>query len=119
MIAGFVAEAEAAPDELSTIANVMLAPPLPFVSEELHGSPVVMARMVYAGDVGAGRRAVAPFRALAEPVADLLRPMPYPEMFPDEAGPRRFAVARDDVRRQRRHAAGRDDPRPDRRVLGD
>ena len=94
VIAGFVAEAEAAPDELSTIANVMLAPPLPFVSEERHGSPVVMARMVYAGDVEAGRRAVAPFRALAEPVADLLRPMPYPELFPDEAGPRRFAVAR-------------------------
>ena len=84
MIAGFVAEAEAAPDELSTIANVMSAPPLPFVPEELHGSLVVMAKMVYAGDVEAGRRAVAPFRALAEPVADLLRPMRYPEMYPNE-----------------------------------
>ncbi|MGZ6575676.1 MAG: FAD-binding oxidoreductase, partial [Solirubrobacteraceae bacterium] len=72
VIAGFVAEAERAPDELSTIANVMLAPPLPFVAEELHGSPVVMARMLYAGDVEAGQRALAPFRALAEPVADLL-----------------------------------------------
>jgi FAD/FMN-containing dehydrogenase len=84
VIAGFVAEAEAAPDELSTIAAVMAAPPLPFVPEELHGSPVVLARMVYAGDVEAGERALAPFRALAEPVADLLRPMAYPEMFPEE-----------------------------------
>ena len=94
IIAGFVAAAEAAPDELSTIANVMSAPPLPFVPEELHGSPVVMARTVYAGDVEAGRRAVAPFRALAEPVADLLRPMSYPEMYPDEQGQRPVAVTR-------------------------
>jgi FAD/FMN-containing dehydrogenase len=94
VIAGFVAEAEAAPDELSTIANVMLAPPLPFVPDELHGSLVVMAKMVYAGDVEAGPRAVAPFRALAEPVADLLRPMRYPEIYPDEQGYRLTAVAR-------------------------
>ncbi|MDA0160835.1 FAD-binding oxidoreductase [Solirubrobacter ginsenosidimutans] len=94
VITGFVAEADAAPDELSTIANVMLAPPLPFVSEERHGSPVVMARMVYAGEVEAGERALAPFRALAEPVADLLRPLRYPELYPDEQASRLFAVAR-------------------------
>jgi FAD/FMN-containing dehydrogenase len=94
VIAGFVAAAQAAPEELSTIANVMLAPPMPFVPEELHGSPAVMAMMVYAGDVQAGHRAVAPFRALAEPVADLLRPMKYPEMFPDEDGYRPDAMAR-------------------------
>jgi FAD/FMN-containing dehydrogenase len=88
VIACFVAEADCAPEELSTIATVMRAPPLPFVPEELHGSPVVMATMVYAGDVNAGRRAVAPFRALAEPVADLLRPIKYPEMFPDQPGSR-------------------------------
>jgi FAD/FMN-containing dehydrogenase len=91
LIADLVAEAEAAPDELSTIANVMLAPPAPFVAEERHGTPVVMAKMVYAGDVEAGQRAVAPFRALAEPVADLLRPMRYAEMFSDE-GPYRLGV---------------------------
>jgi FAD/FMN-containing dehydrogenase len=94
VIAGFVAEAEAAPHELSTIANVMLAPPLPFVPERLQGSPVVLARMVYAGDVEAGQRAVAPFRALAEPVADLLRPVKHPEMYPDEQGSRPGAVSR-------------------------
>ena len=31
VIEGFVAEADAAPEELSAIANVMKAPPLPFV----------------------------------------------------------------------------------------
>ena len=33
---------EAAPDELSTIANVMPAPPMPFVPEEHHGKLVVL-----------------------------------------------------------------------------
>jgi FAD/FMN-containing dehydrogenase len=41
--------------------------------------------MAYAGDTDAGERAVAPFRALAEPLADMLRPIPYPEIYlPDE-----------------------------------
>jgi len=83
-IAGFMAEAEAAPDELSSIANVMPAPPMPFVPEEAHGKLVVMALMTYAGDPEAGQGALAPFRALAEPIADLLRPMPYPEVYPPE-----------------------------------
>ena len=82
MLAAFIAEAEAAPEELSTIANVMPAPPLPFLAPEHHGRLVVMAMLVYAGDLEAGERAIAPFRALATPVADMVRPMPYPEMYP-------------------------------------
>jgi FAD/FMN-containing dehydrogenase len=84
VIASFIAAAEAAPEELSTIANVMAAPPLPFLAEEHHGRLVVMASLVHAGDVEAGERAVAPFRALATPIADMVRPLPYPEMFPPE-----------------------------------
>src|SRR4051794_12447033 len=64
VIAGFVAAAAAAPDELSTIATVVLAPPMPFIREELHGSPVVMAKVVHAGDLEGGERVLAPFRAL-------------------------------------------------------
>jgi FAD/FMN-containing dehydrogenase len=86
-IRAFVAEAEAAPDELSTIANIMPAPPMPFIPADHHGQLIIMAMMVYAGgDVEAGQRAVAPFRALAEPIADMIRPMRYPEMFPPEDG---------------------------------
>jgi FAD/FMN-containing dehydrogenase len=84
VIAAFVAAAEAAPEELSTIANVLPAPPLPFVPPEHHGRLVVMAMLCHAGEVEAGQRAVAPFRALTTPVADLVRPMPYPEMYPPE-----------------------------------
>jgi FAD/FMN-containing dehydrogenase len=83
-IEGFMAEAAAAPEELSAIANVMTAPPLPFLPPEAHGKLVVMALMAYAGPVEEGERVLAPFRALAEPVADMLRPIPYPEIYPPE-----------------------------------
>jgi FAD/FMN-containing dehydrogenase len=43
-----------------------------------------MAMLVYAGAVEAGERAVAPFRALAKPIADMVRPMRYPEVYPPE-----------------------------------
>ena len=84
VIHSFIAEAEAAPDELSTIANIMPAPPMPFLPKEHHGRLVVMAMLVYAGATEAGERAVAPFRALATPIADMIRPMPYPEIYPPE-----------------------------------
>ena len=86
VIAAFIAEAEAAPEELSTIANVMPAPPMPFLAPEHHGRLVVMAMLAYAGDTEAGERAVAPFRALATPLADMVRPMSYPEMYPPSDG---------------------------------
>jgi hypothetical protein len=85
-ISGFMAQAQAAPDELSTIANVMPAPPLPVMPAEQHGRLVVMATLVYAGAVKDGERAIAPFRALATPIADLVRPMRYPEVYPSDDG---------------------------------
>jgi FAD/FMN-containing dehydrogenase len=86
VIAGLVAEAEAAPEELSVIANVMPAPPMPFVPEEQHGQLVVLVLLAYAGPAEAGQRAIAPLRALATPIADMVRPMPYPELFLPEEG---------------------------------
>jgi hypothetical protein len=85
VIHSFVAEAEAAPEELSTIANVMTAPPMPFLPAEVHGQPIIMAMLVYAGEeVEAGERAIAPFRALAAPIADTVKPVRYPEIYPPE-----------------------------------
>jgi FAD/FMN-containing dehydrogenase len=84
-IAGFIAEAESAPEELSTIANVMTAPPMPFLPEEHHGRVVILGLLAYAGAPDAGERAIAPFRSLAEPLVDMVRPTSYPEIFmPDE-----------------------------------
>jgi FAD/FMN-containing dehydrogenase len=93
VIAGLVAAAEAAPDELSMIANIMKAPPMPSVPAEQHGKPVVMALMVYAGDGEAGERAIAPIRALATPLADMVRPIRYPQMYEGPEGPRPAAAA--------------------------
>jgi FAD/FMN-containing dehydrogenase len=84
VIASFLTEAGSAPDELSTIANVMPAPPMPFVPEEHHGKPSVMALISYAGDPDEGERVLAPFRGLAKPLADMVRTMPYPEIYPPE-----------------------------------
>jgi hypothetical protein len=86
VIAGFIAKAEAAPEELSTIANVMTAPPMPFLPVEVHGKLIVLAMLIYAGDAESGERALAPFRALATPLADMLKPMSYPEIYPPEEG---------------------------------
>jgi FAD/FMN-containing dehydrogenase len=57
---------------------------MPFVPAEHHGRLVILALMVYAGAAEAGQRALAPFRALATPIVDMLRPMPYPEIYPPE-----------------------------------
>jgi FAD/FMN-containing dehydrogenase len=84
VIAGMIAEGEAAPEELSGIVNIMVAPPMPFIPAEHHGKLLVIAMLVYAGDPDAGERALAPFRALATPYADMVRPMPYPEIYPPE-----------------------------------
>jgi FAD/FMN-containing dehydrogenase len=88
VITGLVDAAEAAPEELSIIANIMKAPPMPFVPAERHGKPIVMALMVYAGDTEAGERAIAPIRALATPLADMIRPIRYPQMYEGPEGPR-------------------------------
>ena len=79
---GLLAGGGGRPEELSTIVNVMPAPPLPFVPPEGHGELIVMAMIAYAGPPLEGERAIAPFRALAEPIADMVRPMPYPDLFP-------------------------------------
>jgi FAD/FMN-containing dehydrogenase len=85
VLRSFVAEASAAPDELSTIANVVPAPPLPFVPAEHHGQLVVMGLLCYAGPPEAADRVLAPFRSLATPIADMVKPIPYPEIYPPEA----------------------------------
>jgi len=83
-ITRFLDEARSAPDEVSTIANVMPAPPMPFLPPERHGEPVIMAFVVHTGGGEEGERAVAPFRAIAEPLADMIGPKPYPQIYMPE-----------------------------------
>ncbi|HEU5111940.1 MAG TPA: FAD-binding oxidoreductase [Acidimicrobiia bacterium] len=83
-IAGFVELADSAPDELSTIANVMKAPPMPFLPEELHGQVILFTLLVYAGDPETGEEVIAPFRELARPLSDMVEPGPYAAIYEDE-----------------------------------
>jgi len=69
------------------------APPMLFVPSEHHGRLVIMAMLVYAGKVEVGERAVAPFRALATPLAETIGPKPYPKMY-EPVGRRPEEVAR-------------------------
>jgi FAD/FMN-containing dehydrogenase len=95
VVAGFIAEAQAAPEEFSAIANVMPAPPMPFLPAELHGKLIVLGLMAYAGDVAEGEKVMARFRALATPIADMVKPMPYSGMFgPEDPDYHPTAIAR-------------------------
>ncbi len=81
VITGYIEAAQNAPEELSSIGNVLLAPPMPFIPEEVHGKPVLMGLYAYVGPVDQGESVIAPFRALGEPLADMVRPMRYPELY--------------------------------------
>lgn len=51
--------------------------------------------MVYTGDPKEGEKVVAPIRALAEPIADLIKPMRYKDIFmPEDASYHPTAVSR-------------------------
>jgi FAD/FMN-containing dehydrogenase len=66
-----------APDELTTIVVLRMAPPAPFFPPWVHGQPVVVIGACYAGPVEEGERAVAPLRQFGAPLVDLIRPTPY------------------------------------------
>jgi hypothetical protein len=69
--------AEAAPEELMTIFELSVAPPSPFLPEEVHGQPIVMVGACYAGPIADGVDVVRPLKELGDPYVDLLEPKPY------------------------------------------
>ena len=66
-----------APDELSCWVVMRKAPPLPFLPQEVHGTEVLVLALCHAGDPVAGEKAVAPFKAIGNPIADVVGPAPY------------------------------------------
>ena len=81
VLRGLVDASVEAPDELTQITFVMRLPPAPFVPPELVGTPAVVVMPVHAGPLDEGAAAMAPFRALATPLIDMVGPMPYPAMY--------------------------------------
>jgi FAD/FMN-containing dehydrogenase len=70
----FIADA---PDELTTIFNLRVAPPLPFLPEDVHGKPIVMVGACYAGSPEDGAEVVRPLKQFGRPIVDLLESKPY------------------------------------------
>ena len=68
------------PDDITAALNLTTAPPLPVVPEEWHGKKVIALIAVSAGPVDEAESHFRSFREAAEPVADLLGPMPYTAM---------------------------------------
>ena len=66
-----------APDELTIWVVLRKAPPLPFLPAEVHGQDILVFAVCYAGDSTKADAALAPLRALGEPIADVIGVQPY------------------------------------------
>lgn len=66
-----------APDEVTVWVVMRKAPPLPFLPEEVHGTEVVVLAAMYAGAMEDGEAALAPLRAIGDPIADVIGPHPF------------------------------------------
>jgi hypothetical protein len=68
---------------------VMLAPPMPFLPPEIHGKRVLLGMMAFNGPLEEANKALAPFRALATPIADLVGPAPLSSLYlPEDPDPK-------------------------------
>jgi FAD/FMN-containing dehydrogenase len=69
-----------APEQLGCFPAYQIAPPLPFIPEHRHGEPFIAMVACWAGDLGAGEKALQPIRDVAPRVAEMVGPMPYPAL---------------------------------------
>jgi FAD binding domain/Berberine and berberine like len=77
LLRAFRTWAARAPDEITAVVNLTTAPPLPVIPEEWHGQKVVAFVATSTGPVEEGPALVSGIRSVAEPIADVLGPMPY------------------------------------------
>ena len=96
------------PDELTTIVIHRKAPALPIVPAELHGRPVVVVAVCYAGPVEEGERVVRPLREFGAPLLDLCAPKPFVDAPGDVRPllPARLVVLHPLLRRRRAERRG-------------
>jgi FAD/FMN-containing dehydrogenase len=81
---------ETAPRELAVWMILLNAPPLPFVPEEWQGRKMCAMVVCYSGDLDKTDEALAPIRALGDPVVEVLQEWPYTQQqsFLDEGEPK-------------------------------
>ena len=77
VLRGYRAAAAAAPDDLTTLVNMTTAPPVPFLPESVHGTPIIAVAGCFTGDLDAGEAATAPFRSLGTVISDVFAANPY------------------------------------------
>ncbi|HET8756661.1 MAG TPA: alpha/beta fold hydrolase [Solirubrobacteraceae bacterium] len=70
----------AAPRELAVWLLMVRAPAAPFVPPDWHGERICAMAVCYSGELAAAATALAPIRALGEPVFDLLGEQPYTQV---------------------------------------
>jgi FAD binding domain/Berberine and berberine like len=81
VIRGYLDYVTTAPDDLTTLADLIQAPPAPFIPEDRIGQPVFSILTCWTGDFAEGVKALEPLRTLAKPVADTIAPIPYPNIY--------------------------------------
>jgi FAD binding domain/Berberine and berberine like len=68
---------EDAPEDLGTAVAFVSAPPEPFVPPEMHFKPITGIVVCWTGSQEEGEKVVAPIREVAQPVMDMVGPIPY------------------------------------------
>jgi len=66
-----------APRDCCVWADLLTAPPLPFLPERHHGTKVLTLMQFWAGNMAEGETVLAPLRRAAEPIGDAVGPWPY------------------------------------------
>lgn len=81
VLRGYLEYTPRATEDLTTIAFLMQAPPAPFIPEEAVGQLVLIVVAAFTGPADEADAALAPIRALAEPIVDTVDTIPYPAIF--------------------------------------
>lgn len=69
----------AAPPACCVWADLLTAPPLPFLPEQYHGTKALLLMQCFAGDLREGERVLAPLRGFGHAIGDAVAPTPYVE----------------------------------------
>ena len=67
-----------APAELGAVVGLTLAPPLPFIPTDRHGTPCMVVVACWSGDRDAGRAALERLEGLGDVLGQAVTEMPYP-----------------------------------------
>jgi len=65
------------PPELNVWVVIRHAPPLPFLSEQVHGKSVVVLAIFYSGQIAEGQKLIEPIRHFGHPHGEHVGPQPY------------------------------------------